>query len=104
MRIRVRDKMVVARIREREKAKQEFEEAKAAGKSAALLEQQRPNVFTMAVANILPGDQVEVELTYSEMLVPEQGRTNSFTPRSLVRAIRTLPNPLRLRDKGVKSP
>jgi len=73
MRIRVGDKAVVARIQERQKAAQEFEEAKAAGKSASLLEQQRPNVFTMAVANILPGNRVEVELTYSEMLVPEQG-------------------------------
>src|SRR4030095_15923366 len=54
-------------------ATKEFEEAKAAGKSASLLEQERPNVFTMAVANIMPGDRVEVELLYSEMLVPEQG-------------------------------
>ena len=73
MRIRVRDKAVVAKIKEREKAAQEFAEAKAAGKNAALLEQQRPNVFTMAVANIMAGDGVEVQLTYSEMLVPEQG-------------------------------
>jgi Ca-activated chloride channel family protein len=73
MRIRVGDKAVVARIRERQKAAEEFEEAKAAGKSASLLEQQRPNVFSMAVANILPGNRVEVELSYSEMLVPEQG-------------------------------
>ncbi len=73
MRIRVGDKAVVARIQERQKAAKEFEEAKAAGKSASLLEQQRPNVFSMAVANILPGDRVEVELTYSEMLVPEHG-------------------------------
>jgi Ca-activated chloride channel family protein len=73
MRIRIGDKAVVAQIREREKAAQEFAEAKAAGKNAALLEQQRPNVFTMAVANIMPGDHVEVELTYSEMLIPEKG-------------------------------
>jgi Ca-activated chloride channel family protein len=73
MRIRVGDKAVVARIQERQKAAKEFEEAKEAGKSASLLEQQRPNVFTMAVANILPGDRVEVELAYSEMLVPEEG-------------------------------
>jgi Ca-activated chloride channel homolog len=73
MRIRIRDKAVVARIQERKKAAKEFEEAKAAGKTASLLEQQRPNVFSMAVANILPGDRVEVELTYSEMLVPDQG-------------------------------
>jgi Ca-activated chloride channel homolog len=73
MRIRVGDKAVVARIQERQKAAQEFEEAKAAGKSASLLEQQRPNVFSMAVANILPGNRVEVELSYSEMLLPEEG-------------------------------
>jgi Ca-activated chloride channel family protein len=73
MRIRVGDQAVVAKIKEREKAAQEFAEAKAAGKNAALLEQQRPNVFTMSVANIMPGDRVEVQLTYSEMLVPEQG-------------------------------
>ena len=73
MRIRVGNKAVVAKIQERKKAAKEFEEAKAAGKTASLLEQQRPNVFSMAVANILPGDRVEVELTYSEMLIPDQG-------------------------------
>ncbi len=73
MRIRVGDKAVVAKIKEREKAAQEFAEAKAAGKNAALLEQQRPNVFTMAVANIMPGDRVEVQLVYSELLTPEKG-------------------------------
>ena len=67
------DKAVVALIKERQQATKEFEEAKAAGKSASLLEQERPNVFTMAVANIMPGDRVEVELLYSEMLIPEQG-------------------------------
>jgi Ca-activated chloride channel homolog len=73
MRMRIGDKMVVAQIREREQASKEFAEAKAAGKSASLLEQDRPNVFTMAVANVMPGDRVEVELTYSEILTPEQG-------------------------------
>jgi len=73
MRIRIGDKAVVAKIRERQKAAQEFAEAKAAGKNAALLEQQRPNVFFMQVANIMPGDKVEVELVYSEVLTPEKG-------------------------------
>src|SRR5258705_189154 len=52
MRIKVGDEVVVAKIRERQKANQEFETAKAQGKSASLLEQNRPNVFTMKVANI----------------------------------------------------
>jgi Ca-activated chloride channel family protein len=53
---------IVARIRERKKAAQEFEAAKREGKSASLLEESRPNVFTMKVANVLPGDTIEVEL------------------------------------------
>jgi Ca-activated chloride channel family protein len=63
----------VARIREREKAKTEFEAAKRDGKSASLLEQSRPNVFTMNVANVLPGDAISVELHYTELLVPTDG-------------------------------
>ena len=42
------------------------------GKSASLLEQSRPNVFSMRVGNILPGDRVEVELQYTELLTPEE--------------------------------
>ena len=64
---------IVAAIKEREIAKQEFETAKAVGKSASLLEESRPNVFTMNVANVLPGDTIAVELKYTEMLVPTDG-------------------------------
>ena len=63
----------VARIREREQASREFQAAKQAGKSASLLEQSRPNVFTMKVANVLPGDTILVELKYTELLVPTDG-------------------------------
>ena len=73
MSIRIGDEVTVAKIRERETAKREFEAARSQGKSASLLEQQRPNVFTMSVANILPLDRVEVELHYTELLVPTEG-------------------------------
>jgi len=43
------------------------------GKTATKLDQERPNVFTMSVANVLPKDHVEVELAYTELLVPSQG-------------------------------
>ena len=64
---------IVAKIRERETATREFEAAKQQGKSASLLEQSRPNVFTMKVANVLPGDTIQVELKYTELLVPTDG-------------------------------
>jgi Ca-activated chloride channel family protein len=64
---------IVARIREREEATREFDRAKREGKSASLLEESRPNVFTMKVANVLPGDTIAVELKYTELLVPTDG-------------------------------
>ncbi|HKQ56790.1 MAG TPA: VIT and VWA domain-containing protein [Candidatus Eisenbacteria bacterium] len=76
----VGDQVVRARIREREEAKREFVAAKQAGKNAALLEQQRPNVFTMDVANVMPGQRIEVELHYSELLVPEDGTYEFIYP------------------------
>ena len=72
MKMVIGDQTVTARIKEREEAKQEFEEAKSEGKSASLLEQERPNVFTMNVANIMPGDTVHIELHYTELIVPNE--------------------------------
>jgi Ca-activated chloride channel family protein len=73
MRMQIGDQVIVAKIKEREKAKQEFEQAKQEGKSASLLEQNRPNVFSMSLANIMPGNQVEIQLRYTELLVPTDG-------------------------------
>jgi Ca-activated chloride channel family protein len=66
----VGERRVVAQIREKQQARAQYAAAKAAGKSAALLEQHRPNVFKMNVANILPGDDIAVELRYTELIVP----------------------------------
>ncbi|HQU93522.1 MAG TPA: VIT domain-containing protein [Pyrinomonadaceae bacterium] len=73
MQMRIRDEIITARIKEREAAKQEFEAAKKEGKSASLLEQDRPNVFTMNLANIMPQDQIVIELRYTELLIPTDG-------------------------------
>ena len=73
MTMTVGDVRIMARIREREQATREFESAKREGKSASLLEESRPNVFTMKVANVLPGDTISVELKYTELLVPTDG-------------------------------
>jgi len=70
MRMQIGDEIIVAKIKEREQAKQDFEKAKEEGKSASLLEQQRPNVFSMSLANIMPQEQVEIELRYTELLIP----------------------------------
>lgn len=63
---------ITAQIKEKEEAKVEYEEAKSEGKSASLMEQKRPNVFTMDVANIMPGDTVNIELHYTELITPRE--------------------------------
>lgn len=73
MTMEIGDNRVIAKIKEREEAKAEFEQAKSEGKSASLLEEQRPNVFTMNVANIMPGDTVRIELHYTELIESLEG-------------------------------
>ena len=73
MKMRIGDRVVEAKIKEKQQAQREFDQAKQQGKSASLLEQKRPNVFRMNLANILPGDRIDVELRYVELLVPDSG-------------------------------
>lgn len=73
MRMQIGERVIQAKIKERAAARTEFNRAKSQGKRVSLLEQQRPNVFQMNVANILPGDAVTVELRYTEILIPDQG-------------------------------
>lgn len=73
MRMQIGNQVIVTKIKEREKAKAEFDAAKQAGKSASLLEQDRPNVFSMSLANLMPGEQVEIQLRYTELLLPTDG-------------------------------
>ena len=86
MTMTVGDARTVAKIRERKQAAREFEAAKKEGKSASLLEQSRPNVFTMKIANVLPGDTISVELKYTELLVPTDGVYEFVYPTEIGRA------------------
>jgi len=73
LRLRIGERAVEAQIREKVQARREFDQAKREGRSASLLEQQRPNVMTLAIANVMPGDEIAVELRYTETIVPEEG-------------------------------
>ncbi|MFQ5807176.1 MAG: VIT domain-containing protein, partial [Phycisphaerae bacterium] len=69
----VGDRRIVGQIKERGEAREIYEAAKAAGHVASLLDQERPNIFTQSVANIEPGVQVEIEISYVETLKYEDG-------------------------------
>ena len=73
MTIRIGERTVKGKIKRREEARQIYEQARDAGKIAALLDQERPNIFTQAVANIRPGEEILVEISYVETLRYEEG-------------------------------
>ena len=74
LRMQVGERVVEGEIRERREASATYEQAKAAGRRAALLAQERPNIFTSSVANIAPGDEIRVDIEYQQTLRYDQGR------------------------------
>ncbi|MGI5499658.1 VIT domain-containing protein [Lentzea sp. CA-135723] len=73
MKMTAADRTVVADLQERAQARQTYDDAIAAGKRASIVEEERPDVFTMRVGNIPAGERVSVELTLTGPLVFEDG-------------------------------
>lgn len=71
--IRIGDRAIRAEIRTREQARQTYDDARRHGHVAALLDQERPNLFRQSIANIEPGAKIQVELSYVETLRFEEG-------------------------------
>ncbi|HEU4414246.1 MAG TPA: VIT domain-containing protein [Candidatus Angelobacter sp.] len=73
MTMTVGEREIRAVIKEREEARKIYEAARDAGHTAALLDQERPNIFTQSVTNIPPGGKVEITLSVIELLKYEAG-------------------------------
>jgi len=73
MRMTVGDEVIEAQIRQKEDAKAEYEAAKREGKAAALLVQERPNVFTQQIANLVPGETIQVAIEYAHAVPRQDG-------------------------------
>ena len=68
MTIRIGDRTIKGKIMERQKAREAYDKAKQEGKVTALLDQERPNIFTQSVANITPNAEIQVVIEYVETL------------------------------------
>jgi Ca-activated chloride channel homolog len=68
LRMKVGERIVQGVIQEKGEARRTYETAKAQGVKASLIEQQRPDVFTTAVANIGPGETVEVSVEMQQVV------------------------------------
>src|SRR5713101_6936197 len=76
----VGDRTVRGKILRREEAEAVYEAAKTNGQTASLLNQERPNIFTQSVANILPGEQIKITISYVETLKYEDGAYEFMFP------------------------
>ncbi|MEO8433543.1 MAG: VIT and VWA domain-containing protein [Pyrinomonadaceae bacterium] len=98
----VGDRTVRGRILRREQAEAAYEAAKTNGQVASLLNQERANIFTQSVANILPGEQVKVTISYVETLKYEDGAYEFVFP--MVVGPRYVPgNPTGAQGRGFSS-
>ena len=95
--MRIGDRVIEGRIQEKGQARRTYETAKREGRKAALIEQQRPNLFTNSVAHIGPGEQVRVTIEYQQTLACENGEYRlrfplAVTPRYTPAAREPLPD------------
>lgn len=76
--LQIGERLVLGEIRERNEARKVYAAARKAGKRAALLEQQRPHLFTTRVANVPPGEEIAVRV---EMVLPVAYHSGEFSLR-----------------------
>ena len=66
LKMTIGSRVIEGEIREREQAQKEYQQAVSEGRKAALVEQQRPNVFTTSVASLMPDEDATIEIAYQE--------------------------------------
>jgi len=66
--MKIWEREIIWKIEKREIANEMYEKAKQQGKTASLLNQERPNIFTQKIANILPWDNIKIEISYFQTL------------------------------------
>lgn len=80
MTMTIGERVVRGKIMKRAEARRVYETAKEEGKTASLLDQERANIFTQSVANILPGEKILIEISYVETLKYEDGQYEFVFP------------------------
>jgi Ca-activated chloride channel family protein len=86
MRVHVGGRILEGEIQEKEEARRQYQQAKSSGKTASLVEQQRANQFETRLANIAPGDDISVSISFLAQVDYRDGSFSlripmTFTPR-----------------------
>jgi Ca-activated chloride channel family protein len=83
MEMLIGERRILGKVKEKQEAKRIYTQAKQQGKKAALVEQERPNMFTQSVANIAPGESIKVTLHYQHAVTYDQGEFSLRFPMTL---------------------
>lgn len=83
MRMKIGDRLVEGKVKEKQEAKATYQKARSDGKRAALVEQDRPNLFTTSVANIPPNGEITVRIEYQQSLAWRDGRFSLHFPMAV---------------------
>ena len=83
MTMRIGERIIRGRILKKEEARKVYESAKSKGNTASLLDQERPNIFTQSVANISPGEKIQIEISYVETLKFDDGSYEFVFPMTV---------------------
>lgn len=80
MSFKIGERVVQAVVKEKEEAKRIYEAARSEGRAATLLEQDKPSLFTLSVANVPPGEVILVTLAYQEKVAFDDGEFRFVFP------------------------
>ena len=80
MELHVGNRVIRSVVKEKQEAQHTYEAAKAEGRKAALVEEERPNIFTTSVANFRPGEAVEIMFRYLEPVAYRKGEYSLTFP------------------------
>jgi Ca-activated chloride channel family protein len=83
MQMRIGERVIRAQLKTKQDARDTYNKAKTEGRKTALLEQERPNIFSQSVANIGPGETIEVRLRYHEVVSFEGGVFEMVVPTTV---------------------
>lgn len=66
--MQINDRIIKGIVSTKDEAKKNYKVASESGKSASLIESERPNIFTASVANIAPGATITIEFEYQHRI------------------------------------
>ncbi len=96
---RIGDRTITGQIEDKERAFEIYDDALSQGHGAYLMDQERPNIFTLSVGNLNPDTEVAIEIEYVELLDMEGPRARFFLPTTI--SPRYIPADM---DKGADIP